>query len=91
MKSLHLKLAFAVATAGVLVGVGAVAGANGGGGKLDQTLTGYQEVPALSTSGAGEFHATITDALGHEEIAMPATPRAVWKAAQKAQPKMAAE
>ena len=61
MNSLHLKLAFGVATAAVLVGVGAVAGANGGGGKLDQTLTGYQEVPALSTSGAGEFHATITD------------------------------
>jgi carbon-monoxide dehydrogenase large subunit len=33
----------------------------------------------------------ITDALGHEDIAMPATPRAVWKAAQKAQVKMAAE
>ena len=33
----------------------------------------------------------ITDALGHEDIAMPATPRAVWKAAQKAQTKMAAE
>ncbi len=25
----------------------------------------------------------ITDALGHEDIAMPATPRAVWRAAQK--------
>ena len=33
----------------------------------------------------------ITDALGHEDIAMPATPQAVWKAAQKAQTKMAAE
>ena len=33
----------------------------------------------------------ITDALGHEEIAMPATPQAVWKAAQKAVKKMAAE
>jgi carbon-monoxide dehydrogenase large subunit len=33
----------------------------------------------------------ITDALGHEEIAMPATPQAVWKAAQKAVRKMAAE
>jgi carbon-monoxide dehydrogenase large subunit len=33
----------------------------------------------------------ITDALGHEDIAMPATPKAVWKAAQKAQTKMAAE
>ena len=33
----------------------------------------------------------ITDALGHEQIAMPATPRAVWRAAQKAPAKMAAE
>jgi carbon-monoxide dehydrogenase large subunit len=24
----------------------------------------------------------ITDALGHENVAMPATPQAVWKAAQ---------
>ena len=41
--------------------VGAVAAASGGGGKLDESLTGYQEVPALSTTGAGEFHATISD------------------------------
>jgi carbon-monoxide dehydrogenase large subunit len=33
----------------------------------------------------------ITDALGHEQIAMPATPSAVWRAAQKAPVKMAAE
>jgi carbon-monoxide dehydrogenase large subunit len=33
----------------------------------------------------------ITDALGHEQIAMPATPLAVWRAAQKAPAKMAAE
>jgi carbon-monoxide dehydrogenase large subunit len=33
----------------------------------------------------------ITDALGHEDIAMPATPQAVWKAAQKTTKKMAAE
>ena len=26
----------------------------------------------------------ITDALGHENVAMPATPQAVWRAAQKA-------
>jgi aerobic carbon-monoxide dehydrogenase large subunit len=25
----------------------------------------------------------ITDALGHEDIAMPATPQAVWRAARK--------
>jgi aerobic carbon-monoxide dehydrogenase large subunit len=33
----------------------------------------------------------ITDALGHEDVAMPATPQAVWKAAQKMMKKMAAE
>ena len=33
----------------------------------------------------------ITDALGHENIAMPATPLRVWKAAQQSQRKLAAE
>jgi len=33
----------------------------------------------------------ITDALGHENIAMPATPLAVWRAAQTSPAKMAAE
>jgi aerobic carbon-monoxide dehydrogenase large subunit len=33
----------------------------------------------------------ITDALGHEDVTMPATPQVVWKAAQKAVRKMAAE
>ncbi len=33
----------------------------------------------------------ITDALGHEDIAMPATPLAVWRAIQKHAPRAAAE
>ena len=33
----------------------------------------------------------ITDALGHEDVAMPATPQVVWRAAQKAMTKRAAE
>ncbi len=33
----------------------------------------------------------ITDALGHENVPMPATPQAVWKAAQKVAHRMAAE
>jgi carbon-monoxide dehydrogenase large subunit len=33
----------------------------------------------------------ITDALGHEDVAMPATPQVVWRAAQKAVLKRAAE
>src|ERR1700674_1050870 len=54
----------------------------------------------LGVKGCGEAGAiaapaavinAITDALGHEDIAMPATPKAVWKAAQKSPTKMAAE
>ena len=33
----------------------------------------------------------ITDALGHEDVAMPATPQVVWRAAQKSAAKLAAE
>ncbi|HLW89924.1 MAG TPA: xanthine dehydrogenase family protein molybdopterin-binding subunit [Roseiarcus sp.] len=33
----------------------------------------------------------ITDALGHEDVAMPATPQVVWRAAQKSKQKRAAE
>ncbi|MBB4017768.1 carbon-monoxide dehydrogenase large subunit [Chelatococcus caeni] len=33
----------------------------------------------------------ITDAVGHEDIAMPATPQAVWRACRKAPMRMAAE
>ncbi|KAB2910290.1 MAG: xanthine dehydrogenase family protein molybdopterin-binding subunit [Hyphomicrobiaceae bacterium] len=54
----------------------------------------------LGVKGCGEAGAiaapaavinAITDALGHENIAMPATPLAVWKAAQAAPARMAAE
>ncbi len=54
----------------------------------------------LGVKGCGEAGAiaapaavinAITDALGHEDIAMPATPHAVWRAAQKSQMRMAAE
>ena len=33
----------------------------------------------------------ITDALGHEDVSMPATPQVIWRAAQKAAMKLAAE
>jgi carbon-monoxide dehydrogenase large subunit len=33
----------------------------------------------------------ITDALGHEDVTMPATPQKIWRAAQKSVTKMAAE
>ena len=54
----------------------------------------------LGVKGCGEAGAiaapaalinAITDALGHENIAMPATPQAVWRAAQSSPNKIAAE
>jgi carbon-monoxide dehydrogenase large subunit len=66
---------------------------------LDVTTTPCPSNP-LGVKGCGEAGAiaapaalinAITDALGHENIAMPATPQAVWRAAQKTQKKLAAE
>jgi carbon-monoxide dehydrogenase large subunit len=64
---------------------------------------GFNNVPApsnpLGIKGCGEAGAiaappavinAITDALGHEDVSMPATPQAVWRAAQKMKP-LAAE
>jgi carbon-monoxide dehydrogenase large subunit len=54
----------------------------------------------LGVKGCGEAGAiaapaalinAITDALGHEDIAMPATPQAVWRAMKKSPTKLAAE
>jgi aerobic carbon-monoxide dehydrogenase large subunit len=54
----------------------------------------------LGVKGCGEAGAiaspaavinAITDALGHEDVAMPATPQVVWRAAQKSNVKHAAE
>jgi carbon-monoxide dehydrogenase large subunit len=54
----------------------------------------------LGVKGCGEAGAiaapaalinAITDAIGHENIAMPATPQAVWRAVQKAPRQLAAE
>jgi hypothetical protein len=59
MKSMHVKLASAVVTAGVLIGLGAAATANDGKSQVDEALSGYQETPALSSNGVGEFHATL--------------------------------
>jgi hypothetical protein len=52
------KLAAGVGTVTALGVVGAVALAQGGG-DFNGRLTGYQEVPALSTSGKGTFRASI--------------------------------
>jgi hypothetical protein len=58
MRRLPLKLAVAISAAGV-VSVGAVAYANNGN-DLGERLTGYEEVPALSTPGVGELQASIS-------------------------------
>src|SRR6478735_1033155 len=53
----------AIAACGIVAGVGAVAVAdNNGGGNIRERLTSYQEVPALSTNGNGEFRASINKA-----------------------------
>jgi hypothetical protein len=52
---IHFALAVVIAT---VLGVGAVAWARNGGG-IDEKLTGYEEVPALSTPGAGTFRAFV--------------------------------
>ncbi len=67
--------------------------------KIAMTTTPCPSNP-LGIKGCGEAGAiaapaavvnALTDALGHEDIAMPATPLAVWRAAQKSPTKMAAE
>jgi hypothetical protein len=57
MRGGRVKIALAVAIVGAL-GVGAVAVATDGS-KIDESLTGFEEVPALSTPGTGEFHAFV--------------------------------
>lgn len=73
-------------------------------GDLPSFQVGMTSTPCpsnpLGIKGCGEAGAiaappavinAITDAIGHEDIAMPATPRAVWHAIRKARPAMAAE
>lgn len=58
MQYRRIKLAGAVTLASV-VGVGAVALADNGRRNLREALSGFEEVPALSTPGVGEFRASI--------------------------------
>lgn len=55
----RLQLAGAVALVATLAVVGAAI-AGGGGHKLSERLTGYEEVPTLSTPAKGEFKAKIS-------------------------------
>jgi hypothetical protein len=61
----RIQLAGAVALLAVLGVVGAAI-ATGGDSKIRERLTGYEEVPALSTPGNGEFKAVIDR--GNDEI-----------------------
>jgi hypothetical protein len=54
----RIQLAGAVALLALLGVVGAAI-AGGGGSKISERLTGYEEVPALSTTGSGKFQARI--------------------------------
>lgn len=59
MKTLRFRLAAALGlVAALAVAVVAIAAAKGGHG-IREKLTGYQEVPALSTTGHGTFRASI--------------------------------
>jgi hypothetical protein len=58
MGNVRLKLATATAVVCAL-GVGGVAVAGGGGEPFEGTLTGYEEVPAVSTGASGTFGAVV--------------------------------
>lgn len=56
----HVRLKLAAATAAACaLGVGGIAVAGGGGESFEGTLTGYEEVPAVSTAATGTFNATV--------------------------------
>jgi hypothetical protein len=57
MRRARIKIALATASVGAL-GMGAVAVATDGT-RIDERLTGFEEVPALSTPGTGEFRASV--------------------------------
>ena len=67
MSRLRVKLAIGVAVIGAAATTAAAVA--GGGGKLRTQLSGYEEVPALSTPGVGSFKARIsrsTDEIRYE-------------------------
>ena len=61
MRRRRLQLAAVVAVMGLL-GVVAAAVAGGGGRDVREHLTGYEEVPSLSTMSSGDFRADVGDA-----------------------------
>jgi hypothetical protein len=66
----YVRIGIAVAAVGVL-GVGAAAVAGGGRNGFREKLSGYEEVPIVSTTGSGTFRAQINSSAG--EIAYRVT------------------
>ena len=64
---MRVKLALAVAAAGAVAVGGTAAFAGGGGKPARGALSGYQEVPAVSSPASGRFEATVTPT--NDEIA----------------------
>ena len=64
MKGSRIKLVLALAVAGALAIAAVAVAVPGKGKKIDAKLTGFQEVPALSTPGHGKFRASIDTAAG---------------------------
>ncbi len=60
--NVRMKLALAVAAVGALAVGGTAAFAGGGDRSARGWLTGYEEVPAVSTAAGGKFEATVTPA-----------------------------
>jgi hypothetical protein len=57
---IRVKLAVAVAVMGAMAVAGTAAVAGGGSKQFRASLDGYQEVPVVSTTGNGQFRATVT-------------------------------
>jgi len=64
MRRSRVKYVAAVATAGVLGLAGAAAAHDRGSSSTSERLTGYEEVPALSTPGSGSFKAALDSSGG---------------------------
>ena len=58
MRGVRVKVAMGVAAGGVVVT--GTAGGAGNGGKVETRLSGFEEVPAVMTTGEGEFFARVS-------------------------------
>jgi hypothetical protein len=64
VRKARVKLAVAVAVLGAMVVAVTAALAGGGDGKIRERLSGYEEVPAVSTPARGAFHAQLMPGQG---------------------------